>query len=92
MFRSAPRKNHSAVKSVSRFDFGSIGSCSVRKLASMARREGGALAWLCFAAQLLITQAVQYTINDAPTIPNAHTVQFFYLEAPFPYNAPEYIT
>lgn len=35
--------------------------------------------------------ATQYDIYNAPTISNTHSVQFFYLEAPFPYNTPEQI-
>lgn len=35
--------------------------------------------------------ATQYDIYNAPTISNTHSVQFFYLEAPFPYNTPENI-
>lgn len=45
-----------------------------------------------FLAVLLgFAQATQYTVDNAPTIPNSHSVQFFYLEAPFPYNTPQLV-
>jgi hypothetical protein len=51
---------------------------------------------LCAATALTLAlspalQATQYTINNAPTIPDSHSVQFFYLESPFPFNTPQSI-
>lgn len=46
---------------------------------------------LLLIALVVFVQATQYTVDNAPTIPNSHSVQFFYLEAPFPYNTPQLV-
>lgn len=46
---------------------------------------------MLLVALVAFVQATQYTVDNAPTIPNSHSVQFFYLEAPFPYNTPQLV-
>jgi hypothetical protein len=54
----------------------------------MGRHYWSSVLALYIICALHCIHATQYTIYNAPTISNSHSVQFFYLEAPFPFNAP----
>eukprot|EP01040_Poterioochromonas_malhamensis_P005401 gene5402-5795_t len=49
------------------------------------------LAYLQILLILPLIFSTQYDIYSGPSLSNSDSVQFFYLEAPFPYNAPQSI-
>lgn len=49
------------------------------------------LAYLQILLILPFIFSTQYDIYSGPSLSNSDSVQFFYLEAPFPYNAPQSI-